>query len=51
MFLPKSLNYWVFVDRIHVFHEGKIRGELAVADYRNNKDEAQELIMKYATGN
>lgn len=36
-------------DRIHVFHEGKISGELAVSDYRNNKDEAQELIMKYAT--
>jgi ribose transport system ATP-binding protein len=38
-------------DRIHVFHEGKISGELAVSDYRNNKDEAQELIMKYATAN
>jgi ribose transport system ATP-binding protein len=38
-------------DRIHVFHEGKISGEIAVSDYRNNKDEAQELIMKYATAN
>ena len=38
-------------DRIHVFHEGKINGEIAVSDYRNNKDEAQELIMKYATAN
>ncbi|WP_319468862.1 sugar ABC transporter ATP-binding protein [uncultured Trichococcus sp.] len=38
-------------DRINVFHEGKISGEIAVSDYKNNKDEAQELIMKYATAN
>ena len=37
-------------DRIHVFHEGKITGELIVSDYKDRKDEAQELIMKYATG-
>ncbi|MBL1230498.1 sugar ABC transporter ATP-binding protein [Enterococcus sp. BWB1-3] len=36
-------------DRIHVFHEGRITGELDVSAYSDKKDEAQELIMKYAT--
>ena len=38
-------------DRIQVFHEGTISGEIRVDDYKNRKDEAQELIMKYATSN
>lgn len=38
-------------DRIQVFHEGKITGEVNVSDYLDKKDEAQELIMKYATLN
>lgn len=36
-------------DRIQVFREGEITGEINVADYTNMKDEAQEVIMKYAT--
>lgn len=36
-------------DRIYVFHEGQITGELNIADYDDKKDQAQELIMKYAT--
>lgn len=36
-------------DRIKVFREGEITGEIKVADYTNMKDEAQEVIMKYAT--
>lgn len=36
-------------DRIQVFREGEITGEINVADYTNMKDEAQEFIMKYAT--
>lgn len=36
-------------DRIEVFHEGTISGELVVADYAEDKGSAQEIIMKYAT--
>lgn len=36
-------------DRIQVFREGEITGEINIADYTNMKDEAQEVIMKYAT--
>ena len=36
-------------DRIQVFREGEITGEINVADYMDMKDEAQEVIMKYAT--
>ena len=36
-------------DRIQVFREGEITGEINVADYTNMKDEAQEVIMKYET--
>ncbi|MEQ2878500.1 sugar ABC transporter ATP-binding protein [Enterococcus asini] len=35
-------------DRIHVFQEGTISGELVVSEYVDRKDEAQETIMKYA---
>lgn len=35
-------------DRIHVFQEGTISGELVVSEYTDRKDEAQEVIMKYA---
>ena len=38
-------------DRIHVFREGEITGEVVVAEYQDRKDEAQELIMTYATLN
>lgn len=38
-------------DRIHVFREGEITGEVVVAEYHDRKDEAQELIMTYATLN
>ncbi|AUB53932.1 sugar ABC transporter ATP-binding protein [Enterococcus mundtii] len=38
-------------DRIHVFREGEITGEVVVAEYQGRKDEAQELIMTYATLN
>ena len=36
-------------DRLYVFHEGRITGQVNVADYANQKEQAQELIMKYAT--
>ncbi|MBO0454878.1 MULTISPECIES: sugar ABC transporter ATP-binding protein [Enterococcus] len=36
-------------DRIQVFREGEITGEINVSDYTDMKDEAQEVIMKYAT--
>ncbi|WP_078808310.1 sugar ABC transporter ATP-binding protein [Pilibacter termitis] len=36
-------------DRIQVFHEGKITGEIDVSSFESKQDEAQELIMKYAT--
>lgn len=38
-------------DRIHVFREGEITGEVVIAEYQDRKDEAQELIMTYATLN
>ncbi|MBO0461721.1 MULTISPECIES: sugar ABC transporter ATP-binding protein [unclassified Enterococcus] len=38
-------------DRIQVFREGRITGEVVVAEYQDRKDEAQELIMTYATLN
>ncbi|WP_314062358.1 sugar ABC transporter ATP-binding protein [uncultured Vagococcus sp.] len=36
-------------DRINVFREGEITGTVRVSDYLTRKDEAQEIIMKYAT--
>lgn len=36
-------------DRIQVFCEGTIAGEVKVSEYADKRDEAQELIMKYAT--
>ncbi|AZP93900.1 MULTISPECIES: sugar ABC transporter ATP-binding protein [Enterococcus] len=38
-------------DRIYVFREGEITGEVVIAEYQDRKDEAQELIMTYATLN
>ncbi|MGM0123036.1 ribose transport system ATP-binding protein [Enterococcus sp. AZ194] len=38
-------------DRIHVFHEGTITGEVNVSEYKGREDEVQELIMTYATMN